>query len=193
MKWFAAVVLATLAMMANPAWACSLQNTNLPDDVKKELELQCLRAEKAAKEKSAEVVSANQAVQLSAYAGVATEVAKAVGIAAQQLGVAVNDFIKTPAGIITIAIILVKVFGKLMAMIMVALFINVAVGRLLKHIWYKETAETIQVSGFLGFGMKTLPVRKRITYSEATEGQVFITFILMVLAIGSVALIPVVS
>lgn len=193
MKWFSAVILTVVALMANPVWACNLQNTNLPDDVKKELELQCLRAEKAAKEKSAEVVSASQAVQLSAYAGVATEVAKAVGIAAKELGVAVNEFILTPAGIITIAIILIKVFGKLVALLFVSMVIWYSVARLLKHIWYRETGETMEVSGFLGFGKKTIPVRKRVTYSEASEGQVFITALLVMAAIASLIPIPLFS
>jgi hypothetical protein len=187
MKWFSAVLLTALALMASPVWAgCDLSQSGVPIAVRGQLETQCLQAEAKLKEQA----QVTDAQKLSAYADVATQLAKAVGIAANELGVAVNEFIKTPAGILTIAVILIKVFGKLMALIFVAIIVWTAVARLLKHLWYKETGETMEISGFLGFGKKTVPVRKRVTYSEATEGQVFITALLVLAAIGSLIPIP---
>jgi hypothetical protein len=44
-------------------------------------------------------------------ATVAESFARAIGIAARELGVAVNDFLNTPAGVLTAAVILWKVIG----------------------------------------------------------------------------------
>lgn len=45
-------------------------------------------------------------------ATVAESFARAIGIAARELGVAVNDFLKTPAGVLTAVVILWKVIGS---------------------------------------------------------------------------------
>lgn len=193
MKWFSAALLSMFMFMAVPAMACNLQNTNLPEDVKKELELKCLQAEKAAKDKASEVATASQVDQLSAYAGIATEVAKAVGLAAKELGIAANEFILTPAGIITMLFVVFKVFGKLLATIVVAGIVNMIVWRLIRKIWYVETDKTVEVTGWFGWGKKTVPVLERITYNKASEGQVFLTVVLGLIAFGSLALIPVLS
>ena len=193
MKWFSAALLSMFMFMAVPAMACNLQNTTLPDDVKKELELKCLQAQKAAAEKADEVASTNQVEKLSAYAGIATEVAKAVGLAAKELGIAANEFILTPAGIITMLFVVFKVFGKLLATIVVAGIVNMIVWRLIRKIWYVETDRTMEVSGWFGWGKKTIPVLQRTTYSNASEGQVFLTIVLGLIAFGSLALIPVLS
>lgn len=44
-------------------------------------------------------------------ATVAESFARAIGIAAREMGVAVNDFLNTPAGVLTAAVILWKVIG----------------------------------------------------------------------------------
>ena len=49
--------------------------------------------------------------------------AKALGIAAKEMGVAVNDFITTPAGILTAGIIVYKIFGDDIREILVGLFL----------------------------------------------------------------------
>lgn len=193
MKWLSAVMLTLLVALAGPVMACDLVNSGLPDDVRKELELKCLQAKKAAEEKATEVATATQVTQLSAYAGIATEVATAIGMAAKQLGVEVNNFIVTPAGIITLFIIVFKVFGKLIAVMFMAAIVNYIVWRLVRKIWYYDSGETIEISVWWGWGKRTVPVMKRTTYSAASEGQVFLTIILGILAFGSLVLIPVFS
>jgi len=193
MKWLSAVVLTVLVAMAGPVMACSLVDSGLPDDVRKELELKCLQARKAVAEKTGNAAMDSQVSQISNYAGIATEVAKAVGLAAKELGIAANEFILTPAGIITMLFVVFKVFGKLFAMIAIAIAINLIIWRLVKRIWYYESGETMEVVGWFGWGKKTIPVIKRTTYQAATDGQVILTLFLGIIALGSLIMIPVSS
>lgn len=48
---------------------------------------------------------------LTPYGKVAMEIAGAVGLAARELGLAINEFLWTPAGILTMAVIIGKLFG----------------------------------------------------------------------------------
>lgn len=188
MKHMIAGLLALLSIAVTPVWACDLANSSLPASVKKEIEAECLKAE-AAMEK---VELKTEAEKLSAYAEVATQVAKAIGIAAQELGIAVNDFIKTPAGILTVAVILGKVFGKLVALLVVAVFVNYVVWSVLRRIWLVETDKTIEVTR-LFFFKKTIQVKEMVTWREATEGQVFLSAVMVIISLLPVVLIPVFS
>jgi hypothetical protein len=189
------LALKVLAFMTSPTWACQLAGTSLSAEARAEIELSCMRAEKAAAEAAKEMTqtaAVADAKNLSAYAEIATQVAKAIGIAAKELGVAVNDFVTTPAGILTVTVILMKVFGKLFALVFVAIFVNIVVWGVLKRIWFVETDQTVEVS-YLLFFKKTIQVKEMITYRQATDGQVFISFILIVISIAPLVLIPIYS
>lgn len=62
------------------------------------------------------------AEEVNEWAGVAKGFAEAVGILAQKLGVAVNDFLRSPAGIILALILLVKHAGGVLIGIPFVLF-----------------------------------------------------------------------
>lgn len=49
--------------------------------------------------------------EVTPYGRVALEVAGAIGVAAKELGMAINDFLWTPAGILTVTIVIGKLFG----------------------------------------------------------------------------------
>ena len=190
MKWFSAVVLTALALMVSPAWAgCDLSQSGVPIAIRGQLETQCLQAEAKIKEQA----QVTDTQKLSAYADIATQLAKAVGLAAKELGVAVNEFIMTPAGILTIAVILVKVFGKLASLIIVALLLNLISFKLLKLLWRRDTDRTIETTGWFGFFKRTIPVREAVTYREASEGQVFCTAMLVIICFGSLIAVPIFS
>jgi sterol desaturase/sphingolipid hydroxylase (fatty acid hydroxylase superfamily) len=89
-------------------------------------------------------------------------------------------------------VILMKVFGKLFALVFVAIFVNIVVWGVLKRIWFVETDQTVEVS-YLLFFKKTIQVKEMITYRQATDGQVFISFILIVISIAPLVLIPIYS
>lgn len=185
MKFSRWLLVLTLSLLSTVSWGCSLQNTSLPEAVKKELELKCLQAEASAK-----VNLENVTVEkVSSYAGIATEVAKAIGVAAKELNVGVNEFIVTLAGILTVAVILGKTFGKLLMLILIATMVNIFIYHILKIIWLEETGDVLEVSTFFGWKKHKHPVKKLMSYRSASEGQIFITLALLVVAFGSIALV----
>lgn len=190
-----AFLLAVFMLFSVPAWSCTLTNVDLPATVKKELELKCLQAQETAKAAKAAAVDKADVVvdteRLSIYAGVATEVAKAIGLAAKELGVAVNEFIKTPAGLLLIGVIILKVFGKLLTLVLIALIINLVIYRIIKTLWKKPTGESVEVSRFFGWKKRVEPQYTLATFSEIDGGVCYITFFLLVIGLVSLILIPV--
>lgn len=194
MKRFIFVVLALLAVFSMPSWAgCSLDNVALPELAKKQLELECVKMQQAADDAANKTVDTEK---ISKYAGVATEVAAAIGIAAKNLGVEVNNFITTPAGMLTVAVILVKIFGKLFALILAALFINIIVWKILMFLWHKddvdEQGNRKYYTRMRGFGLfqKQIYLRKRIGWSAADESLVGWSLLLLAISLASIILVP---
>lgn len=189
MKRFIFVLLAMLALFSTPSWAgCTIASNDLSEVAKKQIELDCLKAEAA--EKISPSVDADR---ISKYAGVATEVAQAIGIAAKNLGVEVNNFITTPAGMLTVAVILAKIFGKLVGMILAACFLNYIAFKLLSWLWTEQTGETAEVTTWFGWKKRAVPVRRRVTYKQVDESVVAWTCVLLVLAMGSIVLVPIIG
>lgn len=102
---------------AGPYQTCDISNTGLPDSVVQKLKTDCesLRLEQLNKKALDKVAEDNAPVitpeRITGWTQVAEGFANAMGAAAKQLNVSVNDFIKTPAGLITIGVILWKVIG----------------------------------------------------------------------------------
>lgn len=110
-------LLATLLMFAAvPAMACDLQNSNgLTKEAVAQLRVACeqakLDAVKAAEAApSAASVSTLTPEKISAIGQTAQEIAKALGSAAGELNIAVNDFLLTPAGLLVVFGIFWKLF-----------------------------------------------------------------------------------
>lgn len=134
MKKFIALVLVLLCWTSFAHAECQITGTgDLPETARKELELQCEKAKEALKKKAVEstpavvesVASVGAAVKeavspehLSTYGEVAKQFAEAIGIAATKLGMSINDFLKTPAGMIVLAVIVWKVFGHFLMMLL---------------------------------------------------------------------------
>lgn len=103
------------AMAAN-TYACEIRGTGLPAAAIAELKVACEQAKlnniQAKGSNTVSSVAANMpsAEQLSEIGNVSKEIAKAIGIAAKELGVAVNDFLTTPAGILIAFGVFWKVF-----------------------------------------------------------------------------------
>lgn len=191
MKRFVFAVLVMLSVFSMPSWAgCTIQSNDLSEVAKKQLEVDCLKAEAAAA-----INPIGDAERISKYAGIATEVAEAIGIAAKNLGVEVNNFITTPAGMLTVAIILIKIFGKLLGMIMAAIFLNYITFKILNWLWTEQTEgnETAEVSSWFGWRVRKVPVRRRIAYKNAHDSVVGWTFVLLAMSMASIAAIPVVG
>lgn len=189
MKRFIFIVLLSLCSLATYA-DCTITASGLTDVAKKELELSCLKAQAVEK-----VTPEANVEKISKYAGIATEVATAIGIAAKNLGQEVNEFITTPAGMLTVAIILVKIFGKLVGMIFASLLICTILLKILKYMWTEPVeGEPVLVPRWFGIlGTREIHRRRFVSYKNASENLVGWTIAAVILMLGSIILVPAVG
>lgn len=89
----------------------------------------------------AEVVVEN----MDKYSDIALKFAKALGIAAKELGVAVNEFVGTTAGMLTVGFIAYQLFGGLLSFTLISglgiVFVNRLMARLRAHLVYESESE----------------------------------------------------
>lgn len=152
------ILLAVALMFSSGAFAaCEITGTGLPTQVVQKLITDCetLRleqlnkkveeeaAEKAAKAvaKKVEEVPMITPEKLTSWATVAEGFTRAVGAAAKEVGVSINEFIKTPAGMITMAFIVLKAFGSGLIKIWVIFFLTVVTYYVNRHLWTESTIE----------------------------------------------------
>lgn len=112
------IIFALLVMFSVPATACEISYTQGLDDVAvQRLKLACEQAKLDAKEAREQAHTVSSVVEtvstekISAFGLAAKDVAAAIGIAAKELGVAANDFLATPAGILVAAVVIWKLFA----------------------------------------------------------------------------------
>lgn len=115
MKFFKALAILTL-FVSGASNACQISGTGLTEVQKQELTVQCeqmaLDAKKLAENPLAAVASGNtDPEQLSQWGVIAQEWAKALGIAAKELGIAVDGFLDTDAGKLTAFVIVWQFLG----------------------------------------------------------------------------------
>lgn len=192
MKRFIFVVLLSLFSLSALA-DCTITAGNLTDVARKQLELDCIKAQAA--QAAAPQMDAKK---VSEYAGIAKEVAEAIGIAAKNLGVEVNNFITTPAGMLTVTIILIKIFGKLIGAILASILICTILINVLKYMWTEplegEDAKPVIVGGwFFGYGSRAVQPRRFISYKKACDSLVGWTALAVIVMLGSIVLIPVIG
>lgn len=104
MKYLIALLL--ILSLQIPAFAATANVNGLTDEQAAELELMGERM------KSNTVESIPNAEKLSQYAELGEQIAKAIGAAAKECGVAVNEFVETPVGKLTTFIIVYKLIGR---------------------------------------------------------------------------------
>ena len=149
---FLKVLIVMTSMFALPAFAeCDISNVSGMSDVaKQELKVACqqalLKAEQVAQNPLSGVDVSNPE-KLSQWGLVAQEWAKALGIAAKELGIAVDEFLGTGAGKLTAAIIIWQVAGETILgfvvgvpLLVVVLFLGIRTARRakIKRIIYSE-------------------------------------------------------
>lgn len=177
-------VVLMLSLFSTGAFAygtCEITNTGLPESVVQKIKADCeaLRLEqiqkeaneknsaamaKAAAEAAKEVANANTPLvtpeKITSWATVATGLASAVSSAAREIGIGVNEFIKTPAGIIIVVGIIFKAFGGDIAKIGVLFFLTFFTYYINRHLW-TESFETYKKK-FLWFEYES---RRRLYYT----------------------------
>lgn len=115
--------------------------------------------------------------------------AKALGIAAKELGVTVNDFLHTDAGKLTAALIIWKVVGASVAKILYALlFVTVGmfIARMVYMRLFTKGYEKVEYSRFGGFFKGTKLIRIPKGFHDLENDGEWLAFWVMILAsIGS--------
>lgn len=168
------VILALTVSAPSFAYSCDKQIegiSGLSERVKQEMVVQCEQAklnETTIVTKTVDVEKVNQ------YAEVAKAVAQAIGVAAKELGVAVNEFIKTPAGIFTAAIIAWKFVGAILmnyvffvAIAVVFSILATSVRRMVRLKEYEEVPTKV--------GKRRYPIL--YTWKELTDNQILIVLL----------------
>lgn len=103
-------------------------------------------------------------------------IAQAIGIAAKELGIAVNDFLKSPAGTLTIAFIIAKFFGgKILALLLLPLYTLVARGAW-QRAWVYETQYTYTPVLWGMFQRRRIALTKRLDWAHMGDTQVLLIF-----------------
>jgi len=118
--------------------------------------------------------------------------AKAMGIAAKELNVTINDFLKSDAGKLTAILIIWKVAGAaLIKMLYGALFVvsGLTIARVIYLRLFTKGYEKVEYSRFGGFfkGTKSVRIPKAISELEG-EGEWMMMWVMIVISLGSIAL-----
>lgn len=139
------ILLVVAMMFSSGAFAaygtCEIGNSGLPDAVVQKLKADCetLRLDQISKEALEKATEKNAPVitpeRITGWAQVAEGFANAMGAAAKQLNISVNEFIKTPAGMITIGVILWKVIGVSILKFLAMYAVFIVAKRILQILW----------------------------------------------------------
>lgn len=185
------LVLMTMPVVAH-AYDCNMVERidGLDPVSKRELIVKCEQTkleaqQRAVKEvvKEATPTSTKVLDTMDRVSQIALQFAEAVGVAAKQLGVAVNEFITTPAGLMTIAFIIYQIAGSTITYIVLALlgltFIVRTIRTFLNRIMI-EGYEEKEVNTWYG---KTKKVQVPIytPWKKMGDGQVFWTLALPII------------
>jgi hypothetical protein len=183
-KFISTLMLCATMAIASPVFAVenptptTLDVSGLSESAVKELQALAAKkvAENPAAKKVAEKVAENPAAQIitvSAWGEQASRAAegfaKALALAARELGVTVNSFIETPAGKITAAIIIWKVIGTGILKIIVGIGV-ITFGQLFAR-WifirlFTSGTKTVEYSYFGGIFKGTKEVRIKKGFND---------------------------
>lgn len=160
--------LSLFAMGSSTALACQISGSGLPDEMEQKLKVQCeqMKLDAAAMPE----VSAQKVTE---WAQISQEFAKAIGLAARELNVSVNDFIVTPAGMITVGVILWSTLGKDLLLVLSIFFVAVVVWLLNRSLWFSHYDK--KPRGFWIFRREVL-VRRYFKYRDMEEGSLLWCF-----------------
>lgn len=169
--------------------ACEITGTGLPDNVVQKLKTDCevLRLEQKNKEAAEEASGVGSLIpdvtpeRVTGWAQVAEGFANAIGAAARQLNISVNEFITTPAGLITVGVILWKVIGVSVLKLLAMYFVFVLCMSLLKAMW-RVGSEPVERSFLWWKWTKQKPVYS--TWKNAEDTMCGMGF--LVIAVGTV-------
>lgn len=103
------IILAVLLLFAVPTFACDINNSGLSKEAVATLKVACEQA-KLDEVKQNSIGSYVTPDRISAIGNVSNDIAMAIGTAAKQVGIAANEFLQTPAGLLVAFGIFMKLF-----------------------------------------------------------------------------------
>jgi hypothetical protein len=148
-KYLFALILTAMSM---PTFACDIVRSDLPEAMVQELKVKCEQMKLDLKtQPPAPVIAAAPQItrdDVSEWAKISQEFAKALGIAASEVGSSVNEFLASPAGILTAVTLIWMVLGKSILGAGVGILLTYAVIKLNRRFWF-DRVEVIEGIGFL--------------------------------------------
>lgn len=165
-----------LSLFALPVMAyCELDRTGkgeLTDIQVQELKMQCEKMKLEAMKEPVVIPSPVPKVDketISAWGHVAKEFSGALGVAAQQVGVGINEFLKTPAGILTAIIVVMMTIGSTLLAIFVGLMFTAIVLKLNQRFWF-DRMEKVEKQGFRK--AYTVEVKRYKNWSQMNDSAI---------------------
>lgn len=118
--------------------------------------------------------------------------ARAISIAARELGVTVNEFLKTDAGRLTAALIIWKVAGASIVSIlygMLFIIVGLTIARIIYKRLFTKEYQTVEYSWFGGFfkGSKLVRVPKNVSELRS-DGEWLAFWMMIILCMGTMAI-----
>lgn len=161
-------------------------------------EIKAIAAQKvaeAAKPATAENITAGVTLAAtwgSQAAQAAEGFAKAMGIAAKELNISINDFLKSDAGKLTAILIIWKVAGAALIKLLYGAFfviVGLTIARVIYLRLFTKGYEKVEYSRFGGFfkGTKLIRIPKAISELEE-EGEWLMLWAIIIITLGSIAL-----
>ncbi len=115
--------------------------------------------------------------------------AKAIGIAARELGVTVNEFLKTDAGKLAALIIVWKMIGASLVKLVMGLLIFIGGATLMRQMWnrlFTQEFQTVEYSNFGGFFKGTKIIRVPKSFSGLrNDGEWLALWMIVAIGIGT--------
>lgn len=189
------ILFAILWLVPSLSFACNIQHTSgLSDAQVQALKVQCEQMKLKAKQdatasQAKEIVNNVTTEDISKWSTLAQELAKALGVAAKEIGISVNEFIKTPAGWLVVAIVLWTFLISDITMIALCAL----------SIWF--LIRRLRLSKVTGYDIREVPtmfgmqrtVKTPIYKDDISEGDAwvlgisaFVTIVMMIVTMANV-------
>lgn len=190
-------VTVALVLLSATTFAENIDTSNLNDSQR--AELKSLAAKAQAENAKASAAPTDAGITLGKAASWGKQAAEAsqgfavaLGIAARELGVTVNDFLHTDAGKLTAAVIVWKLVGVglLKSMFGIVVFITgLSLVRVLYTRLFTKGFQTVEYSRFGGFfkGTKLLRVPKSISDLN-NDGEWLVLWMLIIVTVATVGI-----
>lgn len=104
------IFLAMLLLVSFPVMSCEISNSGLSKEAVASLKVACEQAKLDELKQKSDITGYITADRVSAISSVSSDIAMAIGTAAKQIGIAANEFLQTPAGILVAFGIFMKLF-----------------------------------------------------------------------------------